>query len=538
MSGILTPITGSCYFVDSVNGNDANSGKWHTQAWRSIAKLPTSTMPPNSVIFLRRGSYWREELNAQSRQSIFVCSYGEGSRPILDAADVVPNSSFTSDATQTNTYTTSWSVAWGTGNDSRRISVWENGERLRRATSAANCNSTPGSFFANFPSPNVAQTIYVNPTTGSGAIPNNGKTYEISKREWGLCLGDKAYVAGIRTQRNGNNNGSLEVGHDGIIDDCLAMWGTKHLLYIRSGKVKRTTAYRSGDSDCLFFIAFSPDRPAAEVTFEECTAIKHPSDPGGGGWYAHGSGGGYFRNIRLERCRAYNFNTNAYGFSGQSHNFYAIDCYAENCTKGFQPQAGFECLLERCTVKGIPGLNSTGFDLQSAPTTGSILRNCITYGNMQGAVIALTRPYTTENCIFTTTNGNTIALSSTATSGAITIRKTIVFGHNYLVNLKSGSSKVLEDNVYFSSSQNRWVLDSSNYGSGFGGGVGTFADWKAAVNTDSSSINQNPLFLGVPDTGDMRLQSNSPALPIGAGLNNYSYAIPPSYAEVVASLPG
>ena len=55
-----TPVTG--YFVDSISGSDANSGKSHDQAWRTAAKAEAARLAVGSDVWFKAGGEWEEQL--------------------------------------------------------------------------------------------------------------------------------------------------------------------------------------------------------------------------------------------------------------------------------------------------------------------------------------------------------------------------------------------------------------------------------------------------------------------------------------------
>lgn len=95
------------YYVDAVDGNDANNGQLPTQAWKTLAKLntylasravPPAAIQPGDEVYLKRGSVWDDTLlirrSGQSGSIISFLPYGEngnaptirGSKPLSDWA--------------------------------------------------------------------------------------------------------------------------------------------------------------------------------------------------------------------------------------------------------------------------------------------------------------------------------------------------------------------------------------------------------------------------------------------------------------------
>jgi parallel beta-helix repeat protein len=90
----LSPaLRAATYYVDSLNGNDSNSGTSSSSPWRTLAKISSSKFAPGDVILLRKGSQWREQLNFPSSGSenspIVIDAYGQGELPVINGANLV-----------------------------------------------------------------------------------------------------------------------------------------------------------------------------------------------------------------------------------------------------------------------------------------------------------------------------------------------------------------------------------------------------------------------------------------------------------------
>ena len=93
--GLVAPYT---YCVDSVNGNDANSGSCAIgQQKQNITALPS--LASGQSIGLAGDSYWRQELRITA-DNVVIAAYGPGARPILDASDRLLNAGFTKTSNQ------------------------------------------------------------------------------------------------------------------------------------------------------------------------------------------------------------------------------------------------------------------------------------------------------------------------------------------------------------------------------------------------------------------------------------------------------
>lgn len=81
------------YYVDATNGNDTNDGLSPSTAWKTIAKVNSSSFQPGDSILFKRGEIWREELIVQSsgtsEASIIFAAYGSGDNPIISGSDII-----------------------------------------------------------------------------------------------------------------------------------------------------------------------------------------------------------------------------------------------------------------------------------------------------------------------------------------------------------------------------------------------------------------------------------------------------------------
>jgi hypothetical protein len=79
--------TCSCYYIDSNNGSDSNSGTQPDKPWKSLSKLSTANLKPGAIVHLKRGSIWTEKLrlyaSGQVGRPITITAYGSGAPPIL-----------------------------------------------------------------------------------------------------------------------------------------------------------------------------------------------------------------------------------------------------------------------------------------------------------------------------------------------------------------------------------------------------------------------------------------------------------------------
>ena len=77
----------TCYYIDSINGNDENSGTSADEAVKSIAGLKNLEVGPGTHFYFRSGGEYEcaVTLTCQGTKEnpVVITSYGEGDRPLL-----------------------------------------------------------------------------------------------------------------------------------------------------------------------------------------------------------------------------------------------------------------------------------------------------------------------------------------------------------------------------------------------------------------------------------------------------------------------
>ncbi len=121
------------YYVDATGGNNLNNGTAPARAWRTLAKVNSTTFAAGDSILLKRGEEWRERLivtaSGTAALPILFDAYGTGPNPIINGANRV--TAWTQ--TGPNLYTSAVTVA--------PEAVIFNGVKGERAASAAEVDS-------------------------------------------------------------------------------------------------------------------------------------------------------------------------------------------------------------------------------------------------------------------------------------------------------------------------------------------------------------------------------------------------------------
>lgn len=80
------------YFVDATNGNDSLDGQSSSSAWKTIAKVNSTSFSPGDNILFKKGEIWRDQLNVLSSGApgnpITFSSYGSGVNPVIKRSEL------------------------------------------------------------------------------------------------------------------------------------------------------------------------------------------------------------------------------------------------------------------------------------------------------------------------------------------------------------------------------------------------------------------------------------------------------------------
>ena len=172
--------TGATYYVDATNGDDTKDGQSTATAWKTIAKVNSSSFAPGDQILLKRGEVWRESLvppsSGTSGNPIRFDAYGSGEAPTLTGYLPLPSGAWTLDSGNV------WK-ATVTGNSMFWVlfgSMWGS-----KQTAKANVLSDRDYYFAS-------NTLYVfsqgNPATYyanvAAMLMANGQLLLINGKQW------------------------------------------------------------------------------------------------------------------------------------------------------------------------------------------------------------------------------------------------------------------------------------------------------------------------------------------------------------------
>lgn len=95
LCGAFEHARSASFYLDSLGGDDRNNGRSPETAWASFRRLTSIRLLPGDTVFLRAGSFWRDEMRLSLRgapgQPIAVQPYGDGAPPAISGANPVPS---------------------------------------------------------------------------------------------------------------------------------------------------------------------------------------------------------------------------------------------------------------------------------------------------------------------------------------------------------------------------------------------------------------------------------------------------------------
>ncbi len=85
--------SGGTYYVDPVQGSDADGGKSPVTAWKTLAKINNTSFRPGDKILFKSGGVWTGQLNPKGSGAegapIVIDKYGKGRKPLLNGDGLV-----------------------------------------------------------------------------------------------------------------------------------------------------------------------------------------------------------------------------------------------------------------------------------------------------------------------------------------------------------------------------------------------------------------------------------------------------------------
>jgi len=229
----FTTVVQCNYYIDSVSGNDANTGNDASIPLQHLMSVPTA-VPDGTTICLKRGdTFLNDSLLINSGSYVTVRDYGPINlpMPLIDNAGYIASSSWSLVPLTSNLYQ---ATVAGPGSAytsaGTYVEVFEcknapciptgaggNDNFLQTVNTQALASSTPGSYYilgentdgSSGPTDLDSFTIYMRPSDGTSPI-TNGYSYSYSKTSGGILLyGSYPTVSNIAAKKSSGNQGGF-----------------------------------------------------------------------------------------------------------------------------------------------------------------------------------------------------------------------------------------------------------------------------------------------------------------------------------------
>jgi hypothetical protein len=292
------------YYVDSVGGNDTNSGRTAAAPLKTLSALVAKGIVDGDRIFLKRGSYFRESLDLGTKNNLLISAYGQGLAPVIDGSQNLTNASFTANGPYTAIYDLTFATP--TIADAHQFGVWESSSTLGYdvalqpfASLAALNASASGGFYAS------GTVLSIKAPDGSD-VRSNGKTYSChAARSYPIKTNHGCEVSFVRVIKPYTNDG-VWIGRNSWVHDCEFAYGIKHCALVGSGLVQRCTFphitnptwYQNSSQIAFYFNGTGLDDFIVEDCVFECDSYF----AGNTALATHADGGGGYNSLTVRRC--------------------------------------------------------------------------------------------------------------------------------------------------------------------------------------------------------------------------------------------
>ena len=510
------------FYIDSVNGSDANDGAATDSAKQTISSI---TLSDGLRIALARGSYWREQFGTDldPTVNIRVEAYGTGPLPTLDGADVASSGGWSVNGTHSEVFERTWTHVAAAG---QYVSLWEDGERLRWVADLTTCAATPGSFYVPLTTGAGSSLVQYHPT-GTTDPGTNGFVVEISTRNYGIVAGYNTSgwrIEDIAARRSLSNNGSIVAyGPSSVIRRCLAEDGTKHNLFIGEDCLaqdciawKCDWADRTNSSS---FVGYTNDGRGHSATFQRCVSVMEldkitaalAGAKGIQGFLAHTQGASTkWDEINIDDCSSYGCTLGAS----------AGDCEQLNINrfKATEADRAASSSAVNATINDLYGIEGATVPMLSIyeHAVGSVtldgVRGYVNSATTRGDVFnnISTVKVIVQNSVFVHSGtASRFCINGNSTSTDMESFNNIHSGSTNMMALRAHGAVDADYNVYYPSTVNFQFAP--------GPGYSDFPTYQAAESTDQNSVSADPLLVD-PANGDFGVAEGSPATALAAGL--------------------
>lgn len=297
-------------YVNSVTGNDSNSGRSAANPWATLGKAESALFEGMTLI-LAGDSVWSERLALGTTNYVTIAWDGVGSRPLIKCDDVIDPAAWTPVPGHAGNYVATLPVQpkelpaeWA--------SIWT--DNVRSTLSTVNLSTTDGvdgTYWTATTSEATSIDLYICSATDPRS---DGKIREYARRSSGIDAYDSEYssITGVQVRRPYGSYGGVPLGRYCSANNILVYDGNTHGFFARAF----TTLTDVRVLDCYnptggtSFIVFEATAPAgATSTMLRCIAEQTTYDglaTSPLGFYNHTAGGTKFLKVTYEDCQVLN----------------------------------------------------------------------------------------------------------------------------------------------------------------------------------------------------------------------------------------
>lgn len=325
------------YYVDSLAGNDSAEGTSPETAFATLARV-RPLIVNGTTVRLRRGSLFRDHLSLGTgiRVGVTISAYGDGPRPIIDGADIIPTAAWVPVDAATAPEVFSTDVTVGQFGPVDIVQVVENDCRLPRVLSLADCAALPGSSYDEL-LPGGAYRVYVHPTTSS----LDGRSLAVARRDCIRIWGHYHRVDDLHLRNAVTATGSLGIfeGDNFEANNLLLENGTRHHMVVSNGTFRNCTFYNLQSPTTIpsVYSLYRNEIAGAWIEMYDCTFVQDLRFALAAELaVCHGSAlsTGTASHALHRGCRIFNF-VSPGGFAGSGY-FSFENCLLSNVRDGFR----------------------------------------------------------------------------------------------------------------------------------------------------------------------------------------------------------
>jgi hypothetical protein len=503
-----TGLTSTTYYVDSIQGSDANSGTTTGAAWKTVGQAARGSLVPGDQVLFRRGGVWYEGLTATRSGTwtnlITFGAYGTGARPVISGAKNLNASAYR------------WTASAG-GTHEYRLEAGAGGN------------------------PNLAEVknVFLNGTN----VPRGGALGTLANQRWNWGNNDSLGYTTVYFRCDSGNPNTLGLIEGSQSNYAIMIEGRSHIRV-------ENLELRQGQGPWHGTVTV---RESCNVVFSNCVIHESYQYPV---WYSI-----HATNTVIENCWVYgNRTTGTYGSVISFENSVSNTirgCKIHDTTASLGDTVKIydtdDSLIERNEVWG-PGANGiycrpmsdrnvirynfvhdmNGIGLQIRENSDDNRAYCNIFLNNYGPVMqsdglngtdpGITGTKFYNNTVVSTGAANSIHIFGTNRNCEVKNNLVIAgLGDALLVARDSVAGTALANNNYRNTSGMMISYNGTNYT------ASQFAAYKAASG-DTSSLCTNPMFAAAsPRTAaDIELRAGSPVINAGvliSGMNRDYFGV-------------